>query len=213
MPVIARDAVASDNLVYAWPFPIGPEEHEVACAEDELVVMCPSWMVGDRLGPGRHRWRSPDPMRPVSAYFVLTAPVEVSYDMITQFMIPTTGQPVRLRANGSLQVRCIDAALLVAQFVALPFDSINDGVLRSVSRSIERMLARLLTRRVVMAGTPACIDIRRVVDTGILPVINTGIAHREPGVGQIGAGVTRAPLACFTQAIAALGAVVPPGKE
>ena len=52
MPVIARDAVASDHLVYAWPFPIGPEDYEVACAEDELVVMCPAWMVGDRLGPG-----------------------------------------------------------------------------------------------------------------------------------------------------------------
>src|SRR5204862_5524319 len=51
------------------------------------------------------------------------------------------------------------------------------------------------------AGTPAGIDARRVVDTGILPVINTGIAHKEPGVGQIGAGVTRAPLACFTKAI------------
>jgi len=58
------------------------------------------------------------------------------------------------------------------------------------------------------AGTPACIDVRRVVDTGILPVINTGIAHREPGVGQIGAGVTHAPLACFTESIAALGAAV-----
>lgn len=58
------------------------------------------------------------------------------------------------------------------------------------------------------AGTPACIDVRLVVDTGILPVINTGIAHREPGVGQIGAGVTRAPLACFTEAVAALAAVV-----
>ncbi len=56
------------------------------------------------------------------------------------------------------------------------------------------------------AGTPAGIDARRVVDTGILPVINTGIAHKEPGVGQIGAGVTRAPLACFTQAVAALAA-------
>jgi len=51
------------------------------------------------------------------------------------------------------------------------------------------------------AGTPACIDARRVLDTGILPVINTGIAHKEPGVGQIGAGVTRAPLACFTGAV------------
>ena len=50
-------------------------------------------------------------------------------------------------------------------------------------------------------GTPACIDARRVVDSGILPVINTGIAHKEPGVGQIGAGVTRAPLACFTGAV------------
>ena len=56
------------------------------------------------------------------------------------------------------------------------------------------------------AGAPACIDARRVVDTGILPVINTGIAHKEPGVGQIGAGVTRAPLACFTKAILELEA-------
>jgi len=53
-------------------------------------------------------------------------------------------------------------------------------------------------------GTPAGIDIRRVVDTGILPVINTGIAHRDAGVGQIGAGVTRAPMACFRQAVSAL---------
>ncbi len=53
-------------------------------------------------------------------------------------------------------------------------------------------------------GTPAGIDVRKVVDTGILPVINTGIAHREAGIGQIGAGVTHAPLACFSQAILAL---------
>ncbi|MBV8758260.1 MAG: hypothetical protein JO257_13320 [Deltaproteobacteria bacterium] len=154
MPVIARDAVAGDHLVYAWPFPIGPEEYEVSCSDEELVVMCPAWMVGDRLGPGRHRWRSPDPMRPASAFFVLTSPVEVSFDCFTQFLMPMTGQPVRLRAVGSLQVRCADPALLIAQFVGLPFDHVNEGIVRSVSRSIERMLARLLTRRVVMAGTP-----------------------------------------------------------
>src|SRR5215813_8179523 len=111
MSAIARDAVASDHLVYAWPFPIGPE-CEVTCAEDDSVVMCPAWLVGDRLGPGRHMWRSPDPMRPVSAYFVLSQPVEVSFDLSTQFMILTTGQAVRLRAVGSLQVRCADPALL-----------------------------------------------------------------------------------------------------
>jgi hypothetical protein len=59
------------------------------------------------------------------------------------------------------------------------------------------------------SGTPAGIDARKVVDTGILPVINTGIAHREPGIGQIGAGITRAPLQCFTQAVTALAATLP----
>jgi hypothetical protein len=58
------------------------------------------------------------------------------------------------------------------------------------------------------AGTPCGIDARRVVDTGILPVINTGIAHKAPGVGQIGAGVTHAPLACFSQAVSAMAALV-----
>ena len=46
-------------------------------------------------------------------------------------------------------------------------------------------------------GVPTGIDVRRVVDTGIQPAINTGIAHRKPGIGQVGAGVSRAPLACF----------------
>jgi hypothetical protein len=54
-------------------------------------------------------------------------------------------------------------------------------------------------------GTPTAIDARRVVESGVLPVINTGIAHRRPGVGQIGAGIARAPLACFADAIRDLG--------
>jgi hypothetical protein len=58
------------------------------------------------------------------------------------------------------------------------------------------------------AGSPAGIDVRKVVDTGIQPIINTGIAHREAGIGQIGAGITRAPLACFTQAVSALAKMV-----
>jgi Protein of unknown function (DUF1116) len=53
------------------------------------------------------------------------------------------------------------------------------------------------------AGVPTGIDIRLVVETGLAPTINTGIAHREPGVGQVGAGVVKAPLACFEQALVA----------
>jgi hypothetical protein len=55
-------------------------------------------------------------------------------------------------------------------------------------------------------GVPSGIDVRRVVATGIAPVINTGIAHRRAGVGQIGAGTVRAPLGAFRAAVAGLAA-------
>lgn len=49
-------------------------------------------------------------------------------------------------------------------------------------------------------GTPLGIDVRRVMETGILPQINTGIAHKEPGIGMVGAGILRAPQKCFDDA-------------
>ncbi len=52
-------------------------------------------------------------------------------------------------------------------------------------------------------GVPTGLDIRLVVESGVAPTINTGIAHREPGIGQVGAGVVRAPMACFQQALVA----------
>jgi len=51
------------------------------------------------------------------------------------------------------------------------------------------------------AGLPCGIDARLVAETGVLPVINTGIAHKLPGVGQIGAGITRGPMKVFTAAL------------
>ena len=53
-------------------------------------------------------------------------------------------------------------------------------------------------------GTPCGIDVRKVVATGITPIFNTGIAHKTPGIGQIGAGYARTPLVCFEKALAAL---------
>ncbi|HEV8473005.1 MAG TPA: DUF1116 domain-containing protein [Methylomirabilota bacterium] len=53
-------------------------------------------------------------------------------------------------------------------------------------------------------GSPVGIDARLVVETSIAPLINTGIAGKVAGTGQIGAGVVRAPLACFAQALQAL---------
>jgi len=52
-------------------------------------------------------------------------------------------------------------------------------------------------------GTPTGIDARKVVETGILPAINTGIAHKEPGVGMVGAGLVKPPENVFRDAVIA----------
>ena len=50
-------------------------------------------------------------------------------------------------------------------------------------------------------GSPTGIDIRKVVETGIVPKITTGSVHKLPGEGQIGAGITNPPLECFEKAL------------
>lgn len=54
-------------------------------------------------------------------------------------------------------------------------------------------------------GTPTGIDIRKVVETEILPSINSAVVHKSSGAGQIGAGIVYAPYECFTKAIMAFG--------
>lgn len=58
-------------------------------------------------------------------------------------------------------------------------------------------------------GTPVGIDVRLVAESGIAPVVNNGFAHRDPGVGQVGAGLTRLPLEPFVRASDALAASGP----
>lgn len=52
-------------------------------------------------------------------------------------------------------------------------------------------------------GTPTGINIIKVVETGILPQINTGMAHKKAGIGQVGAGLVNPPMKCFEDAISA----------
>lgn len=56
-------------------------------------------------------------------------------------------------------------------------------------------------------GTPVGIDASRIVRTGVLPQINTGVAGKVPGTGMVGAGLVEAPMECFTQGITALAEV------
>ena len=53
-------------------------------------------------------------------------------------------------------------------------------------------------------GIPTGIDVRKVIETGILPLINTAIAHKEPGIGMIGAGITNPPFEAFEKSLKAL---------
>ncbi|AEJ18766.1 protein of unknown function DUF1116 [Gracilinema caldarium DSM 7334] len=56
-------------------------------------------------------------------------------------------------------------------------------------------------------GTPTVIDVRRVVEKGILPVINTGIAHKKNGIGMVGAGLVKPPVNCCQDALKALAKI------
>ena len=59
-------------------------------------------------------------------------------------------------------------------------------------------------------GTPTGIDVLRVARTGILPQINTGMAGRVAGTGQVGAGLVTPPPECLAQALEALAQAAPP---
>ncbi len=95
------------------------------------------------------------------------------------------------------------AAPAIVKFVGgTPSDAIHQSLrMRAITLGVNPSFA---LPALDFAAAAAGIDARKVLDCGVLPVINSGIAHREAGVGQIGAGVTTAPMACFTAAVKAL---------
>jgi hypothetical protein len=64
---------------------------------------------------------------------------------------------------------------------------------------------RMLLPAEEFRGTPLGIDVRRVAELEVAPVVNNGIAHADAGVGQVGAGITRLPLEPFAKAAEAIG--------
>ena len=62
-------------------------------------------------------------------------------------------------------------------------------------------------------GTPTGIDVLRVAESGIVPAINTGIAHKEPGIGMVGAGLVSPPFICFSQGARELAALLASSSE
>lgn len=89
------------------------------------------------------------------------------------------------------------------------------GILSLVGGTPEEALAYTREMRTITAGlhptykmptfgfegTPTGIDIRKVVQTNSSPIIDTAIAHKDPGYPKIGAGLVRAPMDCFKKAL------------
>jgi len=151
---------------------------------------------GIRLSALGERWfTAPAPM-PQGLYFPGFSASDVNPDMGDSAIVETLG----------LGAFAMVASPAVAQFVGV-------GGWVAARRYTEEMLEitagrhpHLLLPTLDGLGVPTGIDVRQVVETAILPWINTGIAHRQAGIGQIGAGVVQAPLACFVQALEAFAA-------
>ena len=155
---------------------------------------------GVRLSGTGERWFEADAPQVEGLYFSGYGPGDAAGDLGDSAITETAG----------LGGFAMAAAPAIVQFVGgTPADAVaTTQSMRHIT--LGRNTAFTLPA-LNFAGTPAGIDARRVLDTGILPVINTGIAHKQAGVGQIGAGVTAAPLACFTQAVRALDSALRQG--
>jgi hypothetical protein len=115
---------------------------------------------------------------------------------------PTMGDSYVTEVIG-LGAFALAAAPAIAEFIG--------GTVQELIEKAESMRAicvsdhpSFLIPALAFRGTPCGIDVRKVAATGLAPLINTGVASRIPGAGQIGAGTQRLPLACFIRANAAL---------
>jgi len=148
---------------------------------------------GIRVSALGERWFSAPVEMPQGLYFPGYSAADANPDLGDSAILETAG----------LGAFAMAAAPAVAGFVGAGGFADAVGYSRAMSELTVGRNARWPIPALEFAGTPTGIDLCRVVETGVAPAINTGIAHRRAGVGQVGAGVARAPLACFTQALAA----------
>jgi hypothetical protein len=111
---------------------------------------------------------------------------------------PDIGDSAITETNG-LGGFAIAAAPAIVQFVG----GSSDDALRYTRQMYEITAAENNLYQIPslnFRGTPTGIDVRKVIEKNILPFIDTGVAHKEPGIGQIGAGVLNAPVMPFQKA-------------
>ena len=155
---------------------------------------------GIRVSGLGDRWFTAPAETPVGLYFAGFGPADANPDIGDSAITETAG----------LGGFAMAAAPAIVQFVG----GTPEDALRYTRRMYEITLAESGAYRIPtldFRGTPTGIDVRLVAQTGVLPQINTGIAHREPGIGQIGAGLVNPPWACFEAAARALASAITAG--
>lgn len=148
---------------------------------------------GIRVSGLGNRWFSAPSQVPVGLFFPGFTQANANPDIGDSAITETAG----------LGGFAMAAAPAIVQFVGGTVDLAHASSLRMYEITLTESEAYRIPA-LDFRGTPTAIDVRKVVETGIRPVINTGIAHREPGIGQVGAGLTEPPAACFHEALAAL---------
>jgi hypothetical protein len=211
-PWLAREA-AGPALVRLLEFIAGNDQFflnlamaAAKAATDPLIGVAGSTVVatmarngtefGIRVAGAGERWFTAPVNTPEGLFFPGFGPADANPDLGDSAIVETLG----------LGGMAMAASPAVARFVGA-------GGLAEALRVTEEMREIVLDEHPHFRiptqdgrGVPVGIDVRRVVATGITPLINTGIAGRKAGLGQVGAGTVRAPLACFTAALEALAA-------
>jgi len=151
---------------------------------------------GIRVSGLGERWFTAPVEMPVGLYFAGFGPDDANPDMGDSAIVETVGLGGLAMAASPAVARFVGAGGMAAALAMT-------GQMREIVAA-EHPHFRIPT--LDDRGSPVGVDVRLVVETGITPLINTGIAGRKAGVGQVGAGVVRAPLGCFTAALEALAA-------
>jgi hypothetical protein len=148
---------------------------------------------GIRVSGTGDRWFTAPVEMPVGLYFPGFSECDANPDMGDSAIVETIG----------LGGFAMAAAPAVVGYVGAGRASEAAAFTRSMGEIVVGPNPAWTIPAMDFAGVPTGIDIRLGVETGLVPTINTGIAHREPGVGQVGAGVVKAPLKCFEDALVA----------
>lgn len=148
---------------------------------------------GIRVSGTGDQWFTAPVEMPVGLYFPGFTAADANPDMGDSAIVETIG----------LGGFAMGAAPAVVGFIGAGPASEAGGFTRTMSEIALGPNPEWTIPSMDYAGVPTGIDIRKVVDSGLAPTINTGIAHRKPGIGQVGAGVVKAPLGCFDDALVA----------